>query len=303
MFTRQDTAPPSLHRALPLLLAALGVGCGSSVGPPDARADAASSDALSSADGREFDVGAPLTDGGTDAAVSDAGEFDAGEFDAGASSTDGGADVATGDAREFDAGPVGSRTLTQELGCFFTASASEPARVLRVGEVGTAYQRLEVEFDVVVGSYRPHVTDPSNRTEHILLGLFRANQPQSWQRYLGGVAAVDFETRAPHFRMFGRDEIAMGFMSYASDSGVYRWREGARYTVNCVFDATAPAQTCSLATEGAIVAERALPVPYLDGTTHLSTAFDVHLGTDNENEIEVSPYGWQFCDLMVRGTL
>jgi len=237
---------------------------------------------------------APPPDGGT--AAVDAGAGDAGSTDAGS------ADSGAPDGGPGDAGPPPPGVLATEPGCFYTASASEPRRLMRMGEVGVVYQRVEIRFDVIAGPYRPHEPDPSNRTEHILFGFFRANQPRSFQRYLGGAAAVTFESRGPHFRMFGRDEIAMGFMSYASDSGTYRWTEGDRYTIECAFDATVPEQTCTLSTGGAVVASRRLPVPYLDAATHLSTAFDLHLGAEMDNEIEVSPHGWQYCDLRVRAT-
>ena len=126
----------------------------------------------------------------------------------------------------------------------------------------------------------------------------------SYQRYLMGAAAVDFLSRPSHFRMFGRDEIAMGAASYTQVSGVYRdWTEGTRYDVFCSIDATSSIQRCVLATGGAVVATRELAVDYLDAAMHMSTGFDVEIGTDSpvDHDHLQTPQGWQFCDLMVLG--
>ncbi|HUF75146.1 MAG TPA: hypothetical protein VMM35_02665, partial [Longimicrobiales bacterium] len=138
-----------------------------------------------------------------------------------------------------DAGPgTGEVRLLAESGCFFTPTEEDKVRAWRIGDVGVVYDRLEMRFDVIMGPWQPHIPDPSNRTEHILFGLSRANQPRSYQRYLMGAAAVDFETRADHFRMFGREEIAMGYESYTQVSGPYAWSLGTRYTVRCSLDAS-----------------------------------------------------------------
>ena len=40
-------------------------------------------------------------------------------------------------------------------------------------------------------------------------------------------------------------------------------------------------------------------MPYLDAAMHFSTGFELHMGTDIDNEIEASPHGWDLCDLRV----
>ena len=229
----------------------------------------------------------PAIDAGSwDSGVSDAGTSDAGGMDAG--------------APEPDAGP-GTVVLLEESGCFFTPTTSELFRRWRVGANGTAYASVRVRFDVVAGPFQPHIVDPSNRTEHILFGLSRANQAQSYQRYLMGASAVDFRDRSDQFRMYGREAIAMGYMSFTADSGSYRWTQGTRYTVDCTLDAAVPIQRCQLRIGATVEANRQLPVTFLDGATHLSTAFDLELGTDQpiDHDHLQSPRGWEFCDLRV----
>ena len=232
----------------------------------------------------------------------DGGPGDSGPPDLGPSRDTGPADIGVADigAAEPDAGP-GTVVLLEESGCFFTPSTSELFRRWRVGVDGTAYALVRIRFDVVAGPFQPHIADPGNRTEHILFGFSRANQPQSYQRYLMGAAAVDFRDRSDQFRMYGREAIAMGYMSFTADSGSYRWTEGTRYTVVCTLDARVPVQRCQLRVGAAVEASRALPVTFLDGADHLSSAFDLELGTDQpiDHDHLQSPRGWEFCDLRV----
>ncbi len=200
----------------------------------------------------------------------------------------------------IDAGP-GVEVLLERSGCFYTANDGETFRRFAVGEDGTAYANVRVRFDVIAGPFQPHIPDPGNRTEHILFGFSRANQSQSFQRYVMGAGAIDFESRTDHFRMYGREAIAMGFMSYTADSGNQRWMEGTRYTVDCILDGVTPVQRCTLEAGGDVLAMRTLPVDYLDAATHLSSGFQLEIGTDQpiDHDHLQSPRGWEFCDLSV----
>ena len=244
-------------------------------------------------DGGVVDLGGPdAPDGATDLG-SAAGDGGGPQADA-ATDNDGGPVVAP------DAGP-GTAMLLERSGCFYTANDGETFRRFAVGDNGTAYASVRVRFDVIAGPFQPHIPDPSNRTEHILFGFSRANQAQSFQRYVMGVGAIDFQSRTDHFRMYGREDIAMGFMSYTADSGNQRWMEGTRYTVDCTLDGVTPVQRCTLEAGGEVLATRELPVPYLDSATHLSSGFQLELGTDQpiDHDHLQSPRGWEFCDLSV----
>lgn len=272
-------------RAWCLLL--LAAGCSGSLSG-DGSTDAGAVDGAAPDGGA--DQGPPPRDGGSPdlAAGDDAG----GDDDAGAADA--------GPPMSADGGPT-SLTLLERSGCFFTPSAAETFRRFGVGMDGTAYAWVRVRFDVVAGPFQPHIPDPSNRTEHILFGLSRANQSRSFERYVMGAAAVDFMSRTDHFRMYGREAIARGFMSYTADSGNQRWTEGTRYTVDCLLDGVTPRQRCTLERSGELLATRTLPVDYLDAATHLSSGFDLELGTDQplDHDHLQSPRGWQFCDLHV----
>ncbi len=278
-----------MRRALFLTLALVHAACGSDdVAIMDAGADG---EADAAADG-SMDA-PPRADASSDAATDASSDVPV--------PSDASAD-ATSDAPS-DATPPRGEALATETGCFFTPTATDRVRSLRVGE-GATYDHLEITFSVIAGPWQPHIPDPSNRTEHILFGLSRANQPRSFQRYLMGAAAVDFLSRPSHFRMYGREEIAMGAASYTQVSGVYDgWTEGSRYDVFCSIDATSDLQRCVLASDGTVLAARELVVDYLDAAMHMGTGFDLELGTDSplDHDHLQTPQGWQFCDLVVTG--
>jgi hypothetical protein len=202
-----------------------------------------------------------------------------------------------------DSATPGLTLLVSEAGCFFTPDETDRVRTFPIAG-GTTYERLEIAFSVVAGPFQPHIPDPSNRTEHILLDLSRAGRPRSFERYLMGVAAVDFVSRPSHFRMFGREEIAMGYMSYTQVSGVYDgWTEGVRYDIACSIDASTHLQECTLSVDGTVVATRMLAVDYLDAALHMNTGFNVSVGADHpiDHDHLQTPQGWLFCDLTVHG--
>jgi hypothetical protein len=132
--------------------------------------------------------------------------------------------------------------VTEELarldGAFFTPTIDEPLLRVDTAGRGTAYDRVEIDLDFVAGDWQPEIPDEgdTDRTEHILFGLFRANQTRTDQRYLMGAAAVTFATRGPHFRMFGRASIG-GYTTYVQRQA----RTGGRRArpVTCAASSTA----------------------------------------------------------------
>lgn len=199
--------------------------------------------------------------------------------------------------------PLIEEVLLDLPGDVFTPSEGDDLGKWNFGAEGTTYQRLRVSFDITSGPWQPEIPDEGtpDRTEHILFGLFRANQSKSYQRYLGGTAAVTFANKSPHFRMFGRVEIAEGYMSYTQWSGTYVWQTDALYHVECTFDGLLHEQRCALSLAGEVVAERFGAIDYLDPAAHLSSGFYIELGTHLAGDIEVSPLGWVYRDLKVVG--
>ncbi|MCC6898598.1 MAG: hypothetical protein IT377_06465 [Polyangiaceae bacterium] len=236
-------------------------------------------------------AGAPSGVGAAGSAGSDAGL-------GGSAGADSGLDAAP------DAPPV-IVTLLSQKGPVFTPTASQTMKKLSFGQKGQGYGWVRVELDVTVGDYQPEVPDEGtpDRTEHILFGLFRANQTQSDQRYLMGSAAVTFATKGPHFRMFGRKSIGAGYTTYNSWSAAYTWQKGATYHLDCVLDGIADVQRCQLSLSGVVVKKLEGAVTYLDPASHLSSGFYVELGTGKPGDIEASPLGWAFSDLLVTATL
>lgn len=238
--------------------------------------------------------------GGTAGASGGAGAADAGPLDAAPDAPGDATSDAPVDAGPSDAAPT-TVTLLKQLGEVFTPTASETLKKLGLGTKGTVYLWVRVALDVKVGDFQPEIPDPgaTDRTEHILFGLFRANQTQSDQRYLMGSAAVSFATKAPHFRMFGRKSIGAGYTTYTSWSTTYAWNKGATYHLDCLLDGVAHIQRCELSLGGSIVKALEGSVAYLDPAAHLSTGFYVELGTGKPGDIEASPIGWTFSNLVV----
>jgi hypothetical protein len=229
----------------------------------------------------------------------------------GASGGAGGAAAGTPDGGEAGAGGGGGLshgatvTLLEQPGEFFTPTQSESSLELHFGDNGTVYGAVRVELDCVVGDWQPEIPDEgtTDRTEHILFGLFRDHQPSSYQRYLMGAAAVTFATKAPHFRMFGRSSIGQGYTTYTSWSETYLWQLGASYHLDCLLDGIDHLQRCELWLEGDMAKVLAGAVDYLDPAAHLSAGFFVQIGTPNPGDIETSPLGWTFSNLLVTATL
>ena len=240
-------------------------------------------DAAAEASGDDAAVPAADPDASTDAAVPPG--IDAGEPDAGAS----------------DAGDPLDEVLTLEDGAFFTPTADDPMRRFDFGQDGVVYERVDLTLTFDAGEWQPEIPegDARNRTEHILFGLFRARQQRNYQKYIAGAAAVTFDWRAPHLRMFGRTEIGEGYTTYTADSSQYGWQQGERYELHCWLDGAAHEQACELAQDGDVVATRTLDVSYLDPAAHLGTGFYLEIGTANADAIEASPLGWAFSDLLV----
>lgn len=207
----------------------------------------------------------------------------------------------------IDAGPppAAADELVRRDGDFFTPTATAPKLHVDTTGNGTIYARVEVDFDFVSGDWQPELPDEGNidRTEHILFGLFRANQRQTNLRYLMGAAAVTFASRSPHLRMFGRTRITNeGYITYTEASASYGWARGVAYHLHCSLDGITRVQLCELTRAGGPNATRTLEVAYLEPAMHLASGFYVEIGqTPDDYGIETSPMGWTFSNLVVRG--
>ncbi|MCC6874829.1 MAG: hypothetical protein IT378_11030 [Sandaracinaceae bacterium] len=317
---------PSPSRSLALALATLLAGCSGGLAPRDLDAssedtslDATAEAGVSPIDGGRLDASDPgldaaPPDGGPRDAGPPPGPRDAGRLDAGrpdAGPPDAGPPPRP-DAGPADAGAAvgpcpgsGTEVLAEREGMFFTPSVSTPKLDLNLGGMGTCYQRVEVCFDVRAGAYQPQRSGEARpREEHILFALTR-NAPSSWGRYLMGTAAVSFPSASPHFRMFGRVEIAAtGASSYTSASAVFNWANGTTYHHCCVLDGVTNTQRCELSRDGAVVATRNLAVAYLDPPVHLSTGLRLQIGAVPvaDPPVENTPIGWVFSNLLVRAS-
>ncbi len=117
-----------------------------------------------------------------------------------------------------------------------------------------------------------------------------------------GVAAVDFVSRASHFRMYARTGIEEGVSSYTQISGSFRWSEGTRYRVECTLDTDAHTQVCQLLEGGEVRQTREYPIEFLSAED-LSTQLRVLIGDDAalDHDHLQPPIGWVFCDLSIIG--
>ncbi|MBK7585083.1 MAG: hypothetical protein IPI67_33455 [Myxococcales bacterium] len=240
-------------------------------------------------------AGGSTQSGGAGGVTQSGGSAGVAGVDAGVGGTGG---VPPDAAADVVAAPV---TLLEQSGVVFTPASGDTLKKLDVGAKGTSYGWVRVQFDVKVGDWQPELPDEGtpDRTEHILFGLFRANQTKSDQRYLMGSAAVTFATKAPHFRMFGRNSIGPGYTTYTSWSTTYAWKKDGLYHLDCLLDGVLDVQRCELSLGGAVVKQLQGTVPYLDPAAHLSSGFYIELGTGNPGDIEASPIGWTFSNLLV----
>ncbi len=190
-------------------------------------------------------------------------------------------------------------------GAFFTASAEEPFRIYKpLGEPGAAFRRLEVEYDIELGPFRADIP-PNNeeRWDHVMHGLFRANQPNSYMRYLLGASARIETDAADRAFNYGRVAIEMGAASYKSWKKPYGWQESSEIHVLQWIDADAHEQTLELYKGDTLDFTVTGPVEYF--TPDLTTdQLELELGTEDADwGLHVSPHGWTFKNLQLRGWL
>lgn len=260
------------------------------------------------------EAAAPDAAAGGDAAIApDAAAMDAGLEDAGADASlagpDGGADAAVARDAGTDAAPTDAGApppLAERGGCFFTiATAGEKLRV-DFGAIGTAYDAVEIEVDLVVGAWREDLfdRDPLN---HVAIGVFR-DAPISRERYLGGLGVQISPPAAglrPTTLFFGRVDLeprppGEGYTSYTTFRARAPWQNGARYHVAMTFDAAAHRQVLDVTRDGAAFSHVEGDIAYF-GRELTDDGWSLELGSDETDGRDVSPVGWQFCDLVVRG--
>ncbi|MCB9598072.1 MAG: hypothetical protein H6719_35485 [Sandaracinaceae bacterium] len=272
---------------LALVLAML-VGCDDAA-PDDAGAlDAsAATDAGAAMDaGVAMDAATPETDASVDASTPplDAGADDAG-LDAGAPD-------------------AGSAPLVTTTGCFTVVAAGDKMRV-DFGEVGTAYSAIDIEVDLVVGAWREDVFDRPT-LNHNTFGVYR-NAPVSRERYLGGLG-VQISPPAPlrpTTLFFGRVDLdprpaGMGYMGYTTFRETAAWANDTRYHVAMTFDAAAHRQVLDVTRAGMPFSHVEGDIAYFDSSL-TDDGWYLELGSDETDGRDVSPVGWQLCDLVVRG--
>lgn len=256
------------------------VGCGDDATPltdagmTDARPDSAIADVGMGIDASldaSLDVGAPDApfDGGTDAAADDAGPTPLVAFD----------------------------------GCF-TIESPEDNMQLPFGEVGTEYSLIVIELEAVHGGWREELYD-RDILNHNLFGLSR-NAPTSVGRYILGLGA-QIRASVPSLRrraiFYGRVDLemrpmGMGFMGYTSFRDDVPWTIGARYQVRVELDATAQEQRIEILEEGAPFTAITGAIDYYDAS--LSTSgWVLELGSEDSEFRDVSPVGWQLCNVRV----
>ena len=250
-----------------------------------------------------------LADAGADAGV-DAGVGDASRdaevvIDAGADArvvdgamVDGAVDV--GVDAPVDAGPVPLVTME---GCFTVASAGDTMR-LPFGEVGTEYPMIVIELEAVHGGWREELY-ARDILNHNLFGLFR-NAPTNVGRYILGLGA-QIRASAPGLRpraiFYGRVDLemrpmGMGFMGYTSFRDDVPWTIGARYQVRVELDAGAREQRIEIREEGMPFSTITGAIDYYDASLSAS-GWELELGSEESEFRDVSPVGWQLCDVRV----
>lgn len=255
------------------------------------------------------DDDAPLADAGSDASQ-DGGIVDAAPDSA---PTDGGrdsqiADVATPDAPtdaadDVDPGDAGPAPLVAFSGCFTIESPEDTMR-LPFGEVGTEYPLIVIELEAVHGGWREELYD-RDILNHNLFGLSR-NAPSSVGRYILGLGA-QIRASVPSLRrraiFYGRVDLemrpmGMGFMGYTSFRDDVPWTIGARYQIRVELDATAQEQRIEILQDGEAFSNITGAIDYYDAS--LSTSgWVLELGSEDSDFRDVSPVGWQLCDVRV----
>ena len=278
---------------IPLVLAAAcGAEAGDEVGPggSDASHDSASEGDLP--DAGELDQS--VSDAPADAVEDDAPPPDAADAEPDQASGDAGADAGACATQE---------TLLDLSGQTFTPTSAVGSEKHAFGKKGTAYCALRIELDLHSGDLQPVETDAGmTRIEHIFFGLARANQTQSAQRYLMGTAAVRFTNKQPSYKMYGRIALAQGYQSYTSWQATYAWKTDTDYHIDCTFDAAGKQQRCKLLSNGVLLKEVVGAIGYIDVAAHMSSAFQLELGSPPGGPELTTPFGWQFSNVRVTAT-
>lgn len=271
-----------------------------------AASTSASGSASTSASSASSDSTAPATGGETSGDASSSASTDASD----SQTSDASASVGTSETATTADGTTGQLDPDEELllslpGPFFTASPEEPSRWYNdLGTPGAAYRRLELEFDVELAAFRDDIP-PNNeeRWDHVLFGLYRQGQPQSYLEYLIGASARIETNAADRAFNYGRVALEMGAASYKSWKKNYAWQEYTEVHVRQWIDADASEQTLELYKGDALDLTVTGPVDYF--TPELTAdQLKLELGTEDADwGLHVSPHGWTFKDLTLRGWL
>ena len=242
-------------------------------------------------------VDASVSDSGVDA-TTDVGLSDAPPSDA---ASDVPMDTPTDvPADTFDAGPP---ALAAFDGCFTVES---PGDIMEIpfGEVGTEYPLIVIELEAVHGGWRDELFD-RDILNHNLFGLFR-NAPTNVERYILGLGA-QIRASVPSLRrraiFYGRVDLemrpmGMGFMGYTSFRADAPWTIDARYQVRVELDAIAHEQRIEVLEEGAPFSTITGAIDYYDASLS-SNGWVLELGSEESEFRDVSPVGWQLCNVRV----
>lgn len=207
----------------------------------------------------------------------------------------------TGAGDESSTGGDGVDVLLDMPGVVFTPSAAEPVRVINgVGAPGAAYSFVRVELDVDIATFRTDLPpDGIPRWDHILLGVSRDNQPQSYQRYLFGASARVEDANASRAFNYSRVEIAEGSASYTAFRTNYPWQENTSIHLDQWIDATTSEQTLEVSVDGVVELTSTGPVEYFVPALTTDGLF-LELGTEDADwGLHVSPWDWTFSNLRV----
>jgi hypothetical protein len=190
-------------------------------------------------------------------------------------------------------------------GCFFTVATAGDKQRYDFGERGIVYRRIELEYTMIHGGWREDLY-ARGVLSHILSGLFR-NAGVARERYiLGHGAQIDASVAGlrPQSVFFARVDLeerppGEGWTSYTSFRDTYRWTVGETYHVRIALDAAARTQSLELSVGGTVVLTQGGEIPYFDPAL-TTNGWWLELGGDDTEYRDVSPVGWQFCDLRVR---
>lgn len=256
-------------------------------------------DSMPLIDGGSSDTSSDVSlDTGSDASAPDAATPDANTPDA--VTDDANADTSVPDTSVPDAGPP---PLVEFDGCF-TVEAPDDTMRFNFGEVGTEYPMIVIELEAVHGGYREELYD-RDILNHNLFGLSRV-APTSVGRYILGLGA-QIRASSPGLRrraiFYGRVDLemrpmGMGFMGYTSFRDDVPWTIGARYQVRVELDAAAQEQRLEVREEGEPFTTIVGAIDYYDAS--LSTSgWVLELGSPESEHRDVSPVGWQLCNVRV----